>query len=84
METSPLPVSAADLSPSLYNSHENMHKTTIKKIKIISSRTFLYYELTNAKTERKTERETDRQRERGVAVETESPQKPSSMPQLYQ
>jgi len=57
METSPLPFSAADPSPSLYNSQYNMHKTLIKKIKIITSRTFLYNQLTNVKTERERERE---------------------------
>jgi len=51
METSTLPVSAADPSPSLYNSHDNMHKTIIKKITIIISRTILYNQLTNVKTE---------------------------------
>jgi hypothetical protein len=70
MKTSPLPVSAADPSPSLYNSHDNMHKTINKKIKIITSRTFLYHQLTNAETEKERDRD--------------SPQKPFSMPQLHQ
>lgn len=51
-----MPVSAADPSPSLYNSHENMHRTIIKQIKIITSRIFLYHQLTNAKTETERER----------------------------